>query len=144
MIGIRNAAIQAANLQVTNSVVPVDTDMTFQLAAGQKCFGKISGHVNVGATGGVRLLLHCSSAPSTYRAQFNITNDVTGVNVPLTQNSEADYTNALANAADHQFTVEFYIEANLACTVTLQFAQNTADPLTATFEKGNQLEVTKI
>lgn len=144
MIGIRNSATQAANLTATNNIVPANTDLTFDLAAGQKVFGKMSGHLNVGATGGVRLLLHCSNAPTRYRAQFNVINDVTGVNVPLTINAEADYTNPLANAADHQFTVDFFIEANLATTVTLQFAQNTADPLTATFELGNQMDIVKL
>lgn len=141
-IGIRNAMQQAASLAVTNSVVLVDTDLTFNLAAGQKCFGRIAGHLLVGATGGVRLQLTAANAPTAYRAQFNVINDTTGVNVPLVINAQAAYTNALANAGDHQFWVEFELTANLATAVTLQFAQNTADALTATFEAGTSLEVT--
>lgn len=141
-IGIVRKFIQSAALAFTNDDTLGDTEISFPVRAGEKAFGRFSGIVQVGATGGFQMQLTPSVAVSIYRVSLQIFNTSTNNVARVALNAAAPLGSALANAGLHYIAGEFYFETAADTVITLQAAQNTADPLTATLLVGTFADVT--
>lgn len=141
-LGIIRKYIQSAAQTFTNNAVLADTQISFPVLAGQKAFGRFSGIVTVGATGGFQMQLTPSVAVSVYRTSLQIFNTATNNVARVALLASAALGSALANAGSHYIAGEFYFETAANTVITLQAAQNTADALTATLEIGLFADVT--
>ena len=138
---IRKFRIAAAQT-FTNNATLADTAFSFPVLAGQTAFGRFSGIIQVGATGGFQFQLTPSVALATYRASLQIFNTATNNVARTALTAAAPLASALANAGLHYIAGEFYFVANADSVVTFQAAQNTADVLTATLLEGLFADVT--
>lgn len=143
--GIITVNTLAANQAVATSIVPVDiTGMTFNLPAGKTLMWELDGIFSLGATGGFRVLAHCTSAPTTYNATFQIVNETTPATFQDTQIVEAAFANASAVASNYIYKASGIVVANAATVFSLQFAQNTSDALPITMLAGLRVRFTQI
>lgn len=120
---------------VAASVTPVNiqnsaTDFFgIALGAGKTLCIRAEIPFTVAATGGFRFLLHCTSAPTDYQTSY-VVFDGTNAGAPLTNvisnDTEAAFANAFALAGNSVMRLTASIKANLATTVSLQFACNSA------------------
>lgn len=115
------AAIQSTN----TNIVPADiTGFTFNLGAAKKLEFELRAIVTTGATGGFRLLAHCTVAPTIYNAEWQIVDETTPATFQDAQLVEAAFTNASAVATNYILTCRGCIVAAAATVFSMQFAQN--------------------
>lgn len=123
--GIQTINVLAANQPVVSSVVPVDiTGFTFTLGAGKRLQWELDGGMSTGATGGFRLLAHCTVAPTTYQAKFQVVDETTPATFQDEQVAEAAFTNASAVATNYLVHADGCITAAAQTVFSIQFAQN--------------------
>lgn len=141
-LGIRLFFTQTAALAVTSSIVPVATNLVCPVAVGQRVNGRLVLPVTVGATGGIRIQMTGPAAPASF------TNSIILANVPgttfigATQTALGSFTNALANAGQSFVYMDFsFVNGVTAGNLTVLFAQNTSDALTATLMLGASMDV---
>lgn len=134
-----------APFPITSSVVPLtigsvgtgNLPFTYNLPALKRIYWELRGLFTLGATGGFRFLAHCSAAPANYNAQISVEENTTPATFRVNQVAEAAFANASAVAATYAVRATGSVTAAAAATVfSLQFAQNTADVLTATIVPG--------
>lgn len=140
MPGIQKFVRLAANLAVASNAVLANTLLVIPIAANQRLTGTATLFITVGATGGIRLSLTAPAGGASYAANFVLVNNGASTVAGAFQAAAAAFTNALANAGTHQVTIEFdIVNGSTAGNVTLQFAQNTSDVLTATLLAGSNI-----
>lgn len=123
--GIQTINVLAAIQSVNTNITPADiTGFTFNLGAGKRLEWELRGIVTTGATGGFRFLAHCTSAPTTYNAEWQIVDETTPATFQDAQLVEAAFTNASAVATNYLLEAKGCIIANAATTFSIQFAQN--------------------
>ena len=129
---------------VVSSVTPVDvTGFSFALAAGKKLVWEVDGIFSTGATGGFRFLAHCTSAPTTYNASFQVVEETSPATFQDAQIVEAAFTNASAVASNYILTASGLIVANAATTFSFQFAQNNSTANAITMLAGMRIRLTQ-
>lgn len=141
MLGIQNTFRTAANIVVTNSAVLVTTNLTLPIAANQIAHVKYFLFFSVGASGGVRVQIQTPAAVGNFLAMIRLSNNVAPSITTTVQTASAAFTNALANAGNHNIEIEFDVENGVnAGSIDLQIAQNTADANSLTLLKGSFAE----
>jgi hypothetical protein len=130
--GIQTANSLPTIQPVSSSIVPIDIGSTgvgntafiFNLGAGKRLYWELDGGFSLGATGGFRFLAHCTVAPTTYQAKFQVVDETTPATFQDEQIVEAAFTNASAVASNYLLTASGFILAAGATVFSLQFAQN--------------------
>lgn len=140
--GIQTINLLAADQAVASSVVPVDiTGFTKNIGASQRFQWELEGVFSLGATGGFRLQAHCTVAPSTYNATFQVVDETTPATFQDTQTAEAVFTNASAVAGNYILKGYGTIVAGAATVFSIQFAQNNSQVTPITMLKGLTLKL---
>jgi hypothetical protein len=141
-IGIKNVFRTTAAQVVTSSTALVTaTGMTIPIAANQEIHIRYHLVFTVGATGGIRFQITVPAAPTFFNNDILLVNTVAPSTSSANQTAQAAFTNALANAGNHFVEGEFHIvNGATAGNVTIQFAQNTSDVLSATLVRGSWME----
>ena len=130
--GIQTANFLPTIQPVVTSVVPIDigstgagnTSFLFNLGAARRLYWEIDGGFSLGATGGFRFLAHCTVAPTTYQAKFQVVDETTPATFQDEQIVEAAFTNASAVAGNYLLSASGFILSAAATVFSLQFAQN--------------------
>jgi hypothetical protein len=140
-IGIRNVFRKTADQVITSSAALVTIALGgaagIPIAANQAIHVYYRIPFSVGATGGVRLQITSPAGATTYQNLVMLYNTVAPGLTTAFQASSAAFTNALANAGNHYFILDLYIQNGAtAGTVDLQMAQNTSDALSLTVLRG--------
>lgn len=132
-----------ADFPIANSLAPVDiTGFSFVVGPLKRIKWRFRCLFTLGATGGFRFLAHNSHAPTVYNAAFLAAEGTTPANYQVAEAAEAAFANAAAHAATYFCWAEGEIEQDATGgTFSIQFAQNSADALTATVLKGATLEI---
>lgn len=134
----RLAAIQSTN----TNIVPADiTGFTFSLGAGKALEFEFRAIVTTGATGGFRLLAHCTVAPTIYNAEWQIVDETTPATFQDAQLVEAAFTNASAVATNYILTCRGSIVAAAATVFSIQFAQNNSTANNISINAGATLKL---
>jgi hypothetical protein len=142
-IGIRQIYVNTADQVITSSTaLETVTGLPVPIAAGQSMKVKWWVKVTVGATGGVRAQVTVPAAGAVYSTSIRLNNTVAPSQTIATQQAQAAFTNALANAGTHWLEIEAVIVngAN-AGNVELQMGQNTSDVASLTILRGATCEV---
>lgn len=142
-IGIRTFKRLQANAVFTNDAVAATLDnFSFPVVSGVAMYLKGVLFLTTGATGGIRLLVN-SPGSSLYTCSFTIIeDDATVVESVIT--AQATFTNALANAGNHVLFFNAAVVANATGNLTIQAAQNTADPLSLTVLAGSMVDAVQL
>lgn len=142
MIGIPNRFRVAAAIPVTASVALVTSTLSFPIAANQIVHARFFLTFSVGAAGGGRFQLVVPAAVSNFAATLILYNNVAPSITTSVQTASAAFTNAIANAGNHNLAIEFDLANGVnAGTVDLQFAQNTSDATPITLFQGSFADV---
>lgn len=145
--GIQIINVLNADQPISSSVAPATiqnsaTDQfLWNLLAGKKIRYRVRGVFSTGATGGFRFLVHCSSAPTVYNAEYSIVDVTTPTAYDAAQSAEAAFTNASAVATNYRLFIQGEITANAATSVAIQFAQNNSTVNAITMLKGMTMEI---
>jgi hypothetical protein len=140
--GIRNSLRLAAAVPVAASIVPISSGLLFPIAANQIVKGRIFLTFSVGAAGGCRFVFVVPAGGASFNASFRLFNNVAPAIVPAVQTAAADFTNALANAGNHNLEVDFdIVNGATAGNIDFQFAQNTSDATAITLFIGCGAEI---
>jgi hypothetical protein len=130
--GIQTANSLPTIQPVVSSIVPIDigstgvgnTAFTFNLGAAKRLYWEVDGGFSLGATGGFRFLAHCTVAPTTYQAKFQVVDETSPATFQDEQIAEVAFTNASAVAGNYLFTASGFVLSAGATVFSIQFAQN--------------------
>lgn len=141
MLGIRNSFRVGTALPITN-VTPISSGLLFPVAANQVVRGRIFLTFSVGAAGGCRFIFVVPAAGTSFNATFRLYDNVAPAMTGAVQTAAAAFTNALANAGNHNLEVEFdIVNGATAGNIDFQFAQNTNNATPITLFVGCEAEV---
>lgn len=146
--GLRSLIYLAASQPITASTALVTaTGMSFNLGAGKSA--KVRGWAPfslAGTASGAKFQVTPSQVPTTYLLSWKLFSGASTGSLAAfaDQTASAAFSNALASAANHLLEFECYVVANLACSVSLQFAQLVSDAAAITMLAGSSMELTLI
>jgi hypothetical protein len=140
--GIKTINVLAQDQAVNTNITPADvTGFTIDVPAGGRIQWRVRGVFSTGATGGFRFLAHCTSAPTTYNAEYTVVDVTTPATHNDAQIAEAAFTDASAVATNYILEASGEVTANAATTFSFQFAQNNSTANNITMRAGMTLEV---
>lgn len=144
-IGIQSAFLLPADQAITSSTTLVNaTNISFAVAAGKQARCRFSFPFNLaGTASGAKFQITPSASPTKYLLAWKLFSGASTGSLAAfaDQTTSAAFSNALAAAANHYMEADLYIQANTACTVTLQIAQLVSDSGAMTLLQGGSAVV---
>jgi len=136
-ISTLNYLFQAADLTRNNSAVLTDTNLSFPLAAGQSVNGSFWCPVRMATNSGVNFRLDVNAVPTLYLLNARFYRVQTNIVSPWALDAEANFNDQLTSSPGLNIVNgDFFIQANAAITVKMQFAQLSATGTDTTLLKG--------
>lgn len=128
---------QLADLDKVSSAVLSDTDLSFTLAAGRSVNGQFWCPVRMATNSGVNFRLDVNAVPTLYLLNARFYRVQTNVVSPWALDAEANFNDQLTSSPGLNIVNgDFFIQANAAITVKMQFAQLSSTATITTLLKG--------